>query len=108
MPGRESNLPSHKERKNLKRQGQKPRGRVGVDYLLPKYEPSTDEVSGKSLPTGYEASKGHYARLSTPSPVRGNTFDDQPDRLLAEAPSPPRRYSFEDSSYSTQNHGPGA
>ena len=38
MPGKESNLPSRKVRKSWKKAGIAPQGRVGQDYLLPKYK----------------------------------------------------------------------
>lgn len=110
MSGREANLPTHKERKTLKKQGQVPRGRVGEEYLLPKYENPSEDVSGKSVPMGYEASRGHYARLSTPSPAvsppRGNSFDGQPETLATA--SPPRTNPFGDYSYPGGHHPQGA
>ena len=75
MPGRESNLPSRKERKILKKEGKRPQGRIGEDYLLPKYESTSGDVSRNSLPIAYEPVQGHYARLSTPSPPRAHSFD---------------------------------
>lgn len=103
MPGQESNLPSRKVRKNMKKQGEKPRGRVGGDYLLPKYEEAADEPMTEN-PT----SRGGYARLTTPSPVRGMSYEDRPDHLMVEAPSPPQRYSSEGYSYTVQDQGLGA
>ena len=105
MPGQESNLPSRKVRKQWKQQGVAPHGRVGEDYLLPKYESQSEDASIKSLPVGYEASRGHYARLSTPSPNRANSFDGQPETLAT--PSPPREPSFEDHSYSSGGYRQG-
>ena len=110
MPGQESNLPSRKVRKDWKKQGQQPRGRIGEEYLLPKYENTSGDVSGKSVPFGYSASQGHYARLSTPSPApsppRENSFDAQAETL--HTPSPPRAYSYSDYSYPPQRHSQGA
>lgn len=65
MPGSESNLPSRKVRKVLKKEGKQPLGRTVGDYLLPKYE----------TPLSGEEVRGKYERLATPSPPRGNSFD---------------------------------
>ena len=90
MPGAESNLPGRKVRKQWKREGQAPRGRLGEEYLLPKYESSFDGESGKTLPAGYEASRGQYARLATPSPShsppRAGSFENQPQAETATFP----------------------
>ena len=69
MPGKEANLPGHKLRKNMKKQGQVPGGRMGGDYLLHKYTtdvPSTDNVAHKDLATSYDADRGQYTRLNAP------------------------------------------
>ena len=68
MPGKESDLPSRKVRKAMKKQGQTPGGRMG-DYLLPKYENfrSTDSVS-----------QGQYERVPSPSPAHQNSaYEDE-------------------------------
>ena len=87
MPGRESNLPSRKERKNLKKQGQKPHGRINDEYLLPKYETPSLAVSEPSPSYGYDdANRGEYARLTTPSPPRGNSFEEYSNSTRYDGP----------------------
>lgn len=81
MPGQESNLPSRKVRKNLKKEGKQPQGRAGEEYLLPKFETTSADMSRNSLPATYDSSQGHYTRLETPSPPRGNSFDAQTETL---------------------------
>ena len=69
MPGHESNLPSRKVRKVWKKEGQQPRGRIGQEYLLPKYEQYSERSSGDGLPlVENDSARGEYARLSPPSP----------------------------------------
>lgn len=75
MPGKDSNLPSRKQRKAWKKEGVRPHGRVGQDYLLPKYRSQSEDLSQTSPSFGLEGDRGQYARLSTPSPPRGNSFD---------------------------------
>lgn len=83
MPGKESDLPSRKVRKNLKAQGDKPRGRLGQDYLLPKYqEESTEYASQSSFPLSYAGQQGRYERIPSPSPSA------PADRLVVSHGSP--------------------
>ena len=98
MPGRESNLPSRKERKSLKKEGKVPLGRAGEEYLLPKYGNASGDVSQNSLPVGYQPVHGN----STPSPPRQHSFDGQPETL--SAPMASRDPSF-DYSYSHGERG---
>lgn len=97
MPGHESNLPSRKVRKGLKKEGKVPQGRAGEDYLLPKYETSSADVSQRGASIGYEPVQGHYTPLQPPSPPRAHSFDGQPETLDARIGS--REPSF-DYSYS--------
>ena len=101
MPGRESNLPSRKERKILKKEGKRPQGRMGEDYFLPKYETASADASRNGLPMGYEPAQGHYARLSTPSPPRAHSFDGQTETLSApmESRDPSFDYSYSHGDY---------
>ena len=89
MPGTESNLPSRKVRKGLKKEGKVPQGRAGEEYLLPKFETASTNASGMA---GYEASRQHYTRLETPSPPRAHSFDEQPETL--HAPTASFDYSY--------------
>lgn len=52
MPGKESNLPSRKQRKAWKKEGVRPHGRVGQDYLLPKYRSQSEDLSQSGLSFG--------------------------------------------------------
>ena len=103
MPGGESNLPSRKVRKGLKKEGKVPHGRIGDEYLLPKFQTASADPSQKSLPMDYEASQGHYARLETPSPPRAHSFDGRPETLGFGAPMESREPSF-DYSYARDPH----
>lgn len=51
MPGAESNLPSRKVRKEWKKTGQAPHGRMGEDVLLPKYQSLDNSVSREGSPS---------------------------------------------------------
>ena len=96
MAGRESDLPSRKERKMLKKEGTAPRGRVGDNYLLPKYESSAGDLGSQS------GSRGKYERLHMPSPPRGSSFEE---RGSGDYPQP---YSLGSYPNPTYGEGPGA
>lgn len=102
MPGKESNLPSRKVRKNLKKEGKVPQGRAADEYLLPKFAPASTDVSQRSPPVVYEPLQGQYMGGETPSPPRAHSFDGQPESLGYAAPIESRDASF-DYSY---GHGP--
>ena len=75
MPGKESNLPSRKQRKTWKKEGVTPRGRAGGDYLLPKYHTPSEDLGARTPPTEYAGSRGDYARVTTPSPPPTGPYD---------------------------------
>jgi hypothetical protein len=56
MPGKDSNWPSRKERKMMKRMGQEPGGRAGQDHLMSSYK--------EPLSQG-DPSEGESGRLAT-------------------------------------------
>ena len=59
MPGKDSNWPSRKERKMMKRMGQQPGGRGAQDHMMSSYDEPLSKVDG---------SQGEYGRLGTNSP----------------------------------------
>jgi hypothetical protein len=94
MAGAESNLPSRKVRKGWKREGLAPRGRVGDDTLLPQYKSESVDLSTTSLAGTFGTTPGgQYARIASPSPSRGNSFDGQGEDL--NIPSRPRSFSYQ-------------
>lgn len=59
MPGKDSNWPSRKERKMMKRMGQEPGGRGGQDHLMSSYNEPLSKDHG---------AQDEYGQLATGSP----------------------------------------